>query len=1172
MGNEMGNNNTSTIKEEDNIGEAEKKGFQGDTNETSIAKDVEEKASIDITNEPGKDTWQDEGHGEDVKGKAQTITTDEDSQEKTIGFASNHATTVLENDSMKGDTRASDVNMENQTPPTAEAEVVQEIGEAALVSEDATTELGKVTMQEDNHDDRMKENMQMIPSDEAKDVQEGEAEAFQDEVTGLNSNNTESTLENDLLEEDTCKNDLNMENKIHPTAEVEDVQEKATGMTSHYSISSLKNDLLEEDDPEDDVNVNHQKHKTIDDKFDQLQIETRLNFDDETSEFDDKTTQEDKQDANAVKPTVNSIDVQEKTIISASDAALKLTNSFEGSGDEITEVRQPEKSPSDGSVEAKVGKSENLSSLSLEGTEEYEKQETCFREHWIETCNHHLNNEPSIQQGDEITEVRQPEMSLIDRSVVTESGNLEILSSSSLEDTQEFVKQEETREREHMLVTDNHDLNSDPSIQQGDEISDFRQPEKSPNDEAVEAKGGNSESFSSFEDTEEYEKQEETCLREHLLVAYNEPSIQQGGVVIEVGQSDTSNDGSVEAKATNSEILSSSSLEGTEEYEKQEESCLREEILLTYNHQLNNEPPIQQDVEETTVLTLSAVNMSNDIEIQESSGHSDNDEPDKFLSEQSFVGTDSLLEHNLLDTNSHSEQIKDDDLAKEMKSHVELCTDMLDTTSDSLSIDTTINGNSLTKVKCTTEDSQTSPLESSIVVSPIELDHEENCKVPHGESILSRSGSMENSQDCKPDQCMKDSLKEYNMVYICDVSVESNGDCNGERNMLLDSNVSKLVTNDQVEEPKVTENGVPFDDFINNSNKTSEETGATSEEKHYVVPQAKKISLIEGLTDVDCRHEEGNENKIEETNQNPEISHVLVNTFEGTEMSEHCNCDLVTINQEESFPLKNNSSLLHFYDDHQDNVKQDKSFTATSMPNLGCKQTNKTRNSGHTIDNSNSSELTVPSLNLDDKEAFEKEGKEDPQHTEAELTASTATMSSIAPYSNKSIFENGGYETRESITRLSTESNPDNPNTSSQMQKSPSFNLNLRKEARPGESDKIPLLHQNKSANESFSKQTSLNLINSMPHAQYEQCMLHSEEMPVEEKIVTMERSYSRKSKAPFIGLLKEEEEAHLLGMSRIQENHAGTKNTVSSTSPKKDKRKTRSSFFSSCMCCATVP
>ncbi|XP_017412805.1 uncharacterized protein LOC108324370 isoform X2 [Vigna angularis] len=1180
MGNEMGNNNTSAIKEEDNLGEAEKNGFQDDTNETSIAKDVAEKASIDITNEPGKDTWQDEGHAEDVKGKAQTITTDEakdeDSQDKTIGFASNHTTTVLENDSMKGDAHASDVNMENQTPPTAEAEVVREKGAAALASEDATTELGKVTLQEDSHGDRMKENMKMLPSDEDKDVQEEEAEAFQDEVTGLNSNNTESRLKNDLLEEDTCKSDLNMENKIHhPTAEVEDVQEKTTGMTSYYSRSSLENDKYE-GDPEDDVNANHQKHKTVEEKFDQLHIETSLDFDDETSEFDVKT-HEDKQEANAVNLTANGKDVQEKSIIPASDAALKLTNSFEGSGDEITEVRQPEKSPSDGSVEAKGGKSESLSSFSLEGTEEYEKQEACFREHWIETCNHHLNNKPSIQQGDEITEVGQPEMSLIDRSVVTEGGNLEILSSSSLEDTQEYVKQEETRVREHTLVTDNHDLNSDPSILQGDEISDFRQPEKSPNDEAVEAKDGNSESFSSFEDTEEYEKQEETCLREQLLVAYshhlhNEPSTEQGDEVTEVSQPDTSNDGSVEAEAGNFEILSSSSLEGTEEYKKQEESCLREEILLTHNLQLNNEPPIQQDVEESTVLTLSAVNMSNNIEIQESSGHSDNDEPDKFLSEQSFLGTDSLLEDNLLDTNSHSEQIKDDGLAKEMKSHVELCTDMLDTTSDSLSIDTTTNGNSLTKVNCTTEDSHTSPLESSLVVSPIKFDHEENCKVPYGKSILSRSGSMENSHDCNSDQCIKYSLKEYNMVYICDVSIESNGDCNGERNMLLDSDVFRLATNDQVEESKVTENGVPFDAYINNSNKASEESGATSEEKHSAVPEAKRVSLIEGLTDVDCRHDEGNENKIEETNEKPEVSNVMINTFEGTEMSEQCNCDLVTINQEESFPLQNNSSLLHLYDDHQDNVKQDRSLTATSMPNLGWKQTNKTKNSGHTIDNSNSSELTVPSLDLDNKEAFEKEDKEDPEHTEAELTTSTATMSIVEPYSNKSIFENGANETKESITRPSTESNPDNPNTSSQMQQSPSFNLNLRKEARPGESDKIPLLHQNKSANESFSKQNSMNLINSMPHSQYEQCMLHSEEMPVEEKIVTMERSYSRKSKAPFIGLLKEEEEAHLLGMARTQDNHAGTKNTVSSTSPKKDKRKPRSSFFSSCMCCATVP
>ncbi|CAJ1967018.1 unnamed protein product [Sphenostylis stenocarpa] len=526
-----------------------------------------------------------------------------------------------------------------------------------------------------------------------------------------------------------------------------------------------------------------------------------------------------------------------------------------------------------------------------------------------------------------------------------------------------------------------------------------------------------------------------------------------------------------------------------------------------------------------------------------------------------------------------------------MESHVKLCTDksggkdgnefgrnLIDisgTTFDSLSIDTTTNGNSSTKVNYTTEGSLISPLESSIVDSPLEVDHEENCKVLYGETILSRSEStMENSYDCKPEQCMKDSLKEYNMVYTCDMAIGSDG----ERNVSPDSNVSRLVTNDQVEEPKVTENGVPFDAYINKNKASSEESNAASEEKHYLDPEAKRISLIEGLTVVNCRHEgESYKSTIEETNEKPEASHVMVNNLEDTKMSEECNCDLITKNQEESL-LQNNSSLLHIYDDHQGNVKQDKSFTATSMPSLDWKQTNKTKNFGHTIDNLDSSKLTVPSVDLVGDETFEKEGEEDPQHAEVassaggELTTSTVTMS-IEPCSNKSIFENGGYETRDSVTRLSTESNPDNSNTSCQMQKSPSFNLNLRKEARPEESDQTPLLHQNKSANESLSKQTSLNLVNSMPHAQYEQCMLHSEEMPVEEKIVTMERSYSKKSKAPFIGLLKEEEEAHLLGMAQIQDNHVGTKNTVSSTLPKpKEKRKPRSSFFCSCMCCATVP
>uniref|UniRef100_A0A0R0L0D8 Uncharacterized protein n=1 Tax=Glycine max TaxID=3847 RepID=A0A0R0L0D8_SOYBN len=1218
MGNEMGNNNTSATKEEDNISEAEKKTFREDTSEvadgmsqdihednakeeiqnvpTSKANDVMEKASEasnDITNELGKGTWQEEGHAEDQKEKTQTISTveakDEDTQEKAIGIASNHTASMLENDSMEGDTHASDVNMENQMPPTAEAEGVQEKAEG-LVSEDATTELGKVSLQEYSHEDYEKEKMQMNPTEEAKDVQE--------EATGLNSSSTASMPENDLLGEDSCKSDMNMENKMHPTAEVEDVQEKATGMASDYATSSLENDLLKGDAPEDDVHADHQKHQIIESKVDHQQIAARSDFNDKTSEFDDKP-QEDQQDGNVVNPAANGIYVQEKTIIVASDAPLNFTNSFEGSGDETTEVSIPEKSSNDGSVEAEGGNFGSLSSCSLEGTEEYDKQEeTCLREQLLVTYNNHVNDEPSIQQGDETTEATQPEKSPNDGSVEAEGGHSESLSSSSLEGTKEYEKQEEPCFRDHLLVTYNIHLNNEPSIQQGDEITEVIQPEKSPNDGSVEAEGGHSESLSSssLEGTEEYEKQEESCFRDHLLVTYNnhlnnEPSIQQGDEINEVIQPEKSpNDGSVEAEGGHSASLPSSSLEGTEEYEKQEESCFRDHLLQTYDNHLNNEPSIQQDEEETTVLTVNPVNVSNNIEIQESlSGHSDHEEPDKFISEKSFQGTKSHLEVNFLDTNSHSELIKDDGLEKEMESHKKLCADksdgkdrnefgssVIDTCGTPPSIDNT-NGNSLTKVNCTTEDSLTSLLDSSIVDNPLKFDHEENYEVLYGESILSKSGStMENSHDYKPDQCMKDSLKEYKsgMVYTCDMAIGSNGDTNGERKMLPDSNACKLATSDQVEEPKVTENGVPFDvdAYVNNYNKASEESGTVSDQKHFVVPEAKRVSLIAGLTVVDCRHEEGEsyKNKIEES----EASRVMVNTFDGTQMSEQCNSDLVTINQEESFPLQYNSSLLHICDDNQDNVKQDQSFTATSMPNSDWKLANETKN--FAIDNHVSSKLTVPSVDLVDDEAFEKR-EEHLQHVKAassagaELTTSTATMS-IEPSSIYSIFANGGYETRDSVTRLSTESNPDN-SISCQMQKSPSFNLNLRKEARAEESDKIPLLHQDMSADKSLSKKTSQNLIKSVPHDDYEQCMLHIEEMPVQEKIVTMERSYSRKSKAPFIGLLKEEEEAHLLNMPQIQHNHVGTKNAVSSTSHKrKEKRKPRSSFFSSCICCATVP
>ncbi|RDY01992.1 hypothetical protein CR513_14610, partial [Mucuna pruriens] len=966
---------------------------------------------------------------------------------------------------------------------------------SAIKEEDNISEAEKKSFQEDTselangvsqeiHEESAKEENGNLPTSMAKDV-------MVMEETSKASNDITNELGEDTWQEDGHAEDFKGKTQTIPTDE--DTQEKAVWFAYNHTASMLENDSMERDTHACGGNMEDQVLPTAEAEGFQEKAAGVVS-EDATTELGKVTLREDSH-KDDVKEKIQMIqtaeakDVQEEAAgLKSNHAASMLENDLLGE----------DTCKSDMNVENKMHPTNEV--------EDVQEKDTGINSDYTRSS---LENDllKGDAHEDSVNVDHQKHQTVEGKGDPIAAGLDFSDKTSEFEDKFQEDKQDANGTDDQGKTTisaSNDPLNLTNSFDgAGDEITEVRQPENSPNAGPDEAEGGNSESWST------------------------------------------------------------SSLEGTEEYEKQEESCLREHLLVTYNHHLNNETSIQQDEEETTVVTLNAVNMSNNIEIQESSSvHSDLDEPVKFISEQSFLGTVSLLEDNLLDTNSHSQQIKDDVQEKEMEYHEKLCTDksddkdgnefgssLIDTsgaTPDSPSTGNNTNGNSLPKVNCTTEDSQTSLLESFIVDNPLKFDHEENCKVLYEESTLSRSGSTkENSHDYKPDQCMKDSLKEYKsgMVHTCDISIGSNGDCNGERNMILDTNFSRLATNDQVEEPRVTENGVPYDANANNSNKASEESGAASEQKQ--------------------KHEEGENcnNEIEETNEKPEASHVMVNTFEGTEMSEQGNSDLVAINQEDSFPLQNSSPMLHIYDYHQDNAKQAKVFTATSMPNSDWKQqTNEGKSFGSTIDNLDSSKLTVPSVDLVDDEALEKE-EEYPQHAEAalsagsEVTTSTATMST-EPCSNNSIFANGGYETRDSVTRLSTGSNPDNPNTSCQMQKSPSFNLNLRKEARPEESDQIPLLHQDKSANESLSKQTSLN----------------SEEMPVEEKMVTIERSYSIKCKAPFIGLLKEEEEAHLLDMPQIQDDHVGTRNAVPSTSPKrKEKRKARSSFFSSCMCCATT-
>ncbi|XP_058001100.1 uncharacterized protein LOC110673287 isoform X2 [Hevea brasiliensis] len=206
------------------------------------------------------------------------------------------------------------------------------------------------------------------------------------------------------------------------------------------------------------------------------------------------------------------------------------------------------------------------------------------------------------------------------------------------------------------------------------------------------------------------------------------------------------------------------------------------------------------------------------------------------------------------------------------------------------------------------------------------------------------------------------------------------------------------------------------------------------------------------------------------------------------------------------------------------------------------------------------------------------------QAAQAESSASASQSSEQCAKVETSLLAMGGYEPQETAGMFSTQSIPDNLNIHAEMRKSPSFNLDLRREARSEESDQTPLLYQDKNAVEDLSRQADVSLRNSLPQAQYGQESFKYDAMPMEEKVITLERSDSEKSRKPFLGFLKEDEEAHVVVIPKKKEDHGAAKKTtkdswnsssakeISSTPPKnKEKHKRRSSLFTNCMCCTTV-
>lgn len=207
--------------------------------------------------------------------------------------------------------------------------------------------------------------------------------------------------------------------------------------------------------------------------------------------------------------------------------------------------------------------------------------------------------------------------------------------------------------------------------------------------------------------------------------------------------------------------------------------------------------------------------------------------------------------------------------------------------------------------------------------------------------------------------------------------------------------------------------------------------------------------------------------------------------------------------------------------------------------------------------------------------------------TQAKPPASASQSSEQCKKVETSALATGGYEPQESLGRFSIESIPDNLNINAEMRKSPSFNLDLRIEAaRSEESDQTPLLYQDKNAIENISNQADGKFQNSLTQAQQGQESFKYQATPMEEKVITLERSDSEKSRTPFLGFMKEDEEAQVqvvVQPKRKEDCVAAKKTTkdswnssstkeISPTPPKnKAKHKRRSSLFTNCMCCTTV-
>lgn len=664
----------------------------------------------------------------------------------------------------------------------------------------------------------------------------------------------------------------------------------------------------------------------------------------------------------------------------------------------------------------------------------------------------------------------------------------------------------------------------------------------------------------------------------------------------------------------------------SEHPEIQQESNLKENLLQISDHHLEKQTSIKKEEEGTETSTSEAVQLSHDPDPQEF-GDSKFDQPElasihvdpptqdsnnslhiheDFLgsnlnctSEKNgdAIGTNISKDMNEIVVSGSNLEVdigKDDFTLKERTAEEVSCEDRLgiedrDETGNDIGEKSVIKSDLLNGVgaKCNGEiPTKKSPIST---ISPKE-ESEVTCM---DESQNPQTGVSEPTDDCivlaaetalaetesepvenKPSDCL---------IHSCDESVkESKIDSEklsqseslmigteGENNQ---EGVEDFIccggNKDSIEEAKVAKNGGLVDEHSNDQNAASVEHSEDTQKEVEMVPDSGTVSTDSAL--VDCKREEASEEGqvFEEAEDKTKTSYGNENSKDARENGEQC---IPPVEQEEVSLTKAPLSLFQPQDNQQNNEMQSENIQNgnDSIPELKPEINGEFLvTEGSPFDSKKSMAETLTPVA---ESAIEKPNQDISQHTAETMMAPAEANAQVNNVSDQNA------DAQESLGRLSTESNSNNSNTQAQIQKSPSFDLDLRIEARTEESDRTPLLYHDKTATEDFSGEQDVSLGSPIARAQ-DKLQCHA--MPVEEKVVRMERSDSDKLKTPFLGFLKEEGEAPIIVTPQVHGNNAAAKRADKEssnlhakevTANSKEKRKPRSSLFTTCMCCTTV-